>query len=61
MIFILLIMVPIILVCLFGLKSLYYAGAILAILYAAAIIKAQRSPKKTEQANQDYFSNLTSE
>ncbi len=61
MIFIMLIMVPIVLVCLFGLKSLYYAGAILAVLYAAAIIKAKRSPIKTAASNRDYFSNPSPE
>jgi hypothetical protein len=58
-IFIILIMVPIVLVCLFGLKSLYYAGAILAVLYAAAIFKAKSTPEKTAPSNQDYFSNPT--
>ncbi len=61
MIFIILIVVPIVLVCLFGLKSLYYASAILAVLYAAAIIKAKKSPKKTTPSNHDYFSNPTPE
>lgn len=58
MIFIFIIMVPIVLVCLFGVKSLYYAGALLALLYAAAIIAARRSPAKTApgSADQDFFS-----
>lgn len=59
MFFIILIMIPVALVCLFGLKSLYYAGIILAILYAAAIIHARRSPAKATLSSQDYFSNPT--
>lgn len=59
MIFIFIIMVPIVLVCLFGVKALYYAGGLVALLYAAAIIAARKSPTKSPQGatSQDFFSN----
>jgi hypothetical protein len=59
MIFIIFIMVPVVLLCLFGVKALYYAGALVALLYAAAIIAARRSPAKSSPGatSQDYFSN----
>lgn len=63
MIVIFIIMVPIVLVCLFGVKALYYAGGLLALFYAAAIIAARRSPARTapSAANQDFFSKTNPE
>jgi hypothetical protein len=60
---IIIIMIPVILVCLFGVKALYYAGTLLALLYAAAIISSRRSPAKAPPGatSQDFPSNQNPE